>query len=175
MDQEQRPPFHTKLPHDLNLDSKPELILDLINKSVGFITADERASLRKSAALYLTTMACGFLGTVCLGLPTSVAPDWFKAAGFVFSAAVTFLNGIEPYFGFRARAIHQREALSAFYRLSDDAAFLFAGEDPQAIPKEKLTKLHNRLKQIWTDLNQKVHTQKASSPGSANAGRGGAS
>ena len=107
----------------------------------------KRASFIKLAAMIFSTTA-----TILLGLKGLRSEDTFKNIAFVFSAAVTLLSALEPYFNFRSFWVEHEIAQGRFLGLRADLEFYMAGTESNDRDAE-LEKLHQEYQKIWNDLN----------------------
>ena len=127
----------------------------------------KRATFIKLAALIFSTMA-----TILLGLKGLQAEEAFKNIAFVFSAAVTLLTALEPYFNFRSFRVEHEIAQGRFLGLRADLNFYMADTEStdrdekleksekierlEKLHQEKLKKLeelHKEYQKIWSQLN----------------------
>ncbi len=107
----------------------------------------KRASYIKLASMFFSSAA-----TVLLGLKDVDAEQVFKNIAFVFSASVTLLTALEPFFNFRSFWVEHEIAQGRFLGLRADLEFYLAGPDAQH-PDEKLDVFHKTHQRIWDDLN----------------------
>jgi hypothetical protein len=149
-------------PHDFDLTSKAGYLVENVQRALAFLEAEVKKNRQKATLVYIITMACSFGATVFLGLHPLTEIGWFKGVAFVCSAAVTFFNGIEPFFSFRGQSTDQQQAVSGLYRLRDELLFTLAGNDATKVPEQKLEEYLQRYKQIWTSLNQNALIHKKS-------------
>ena len=73
---------------------------------------------------------------------------------FVFSAAVTLLNALEPFFNFRALWIEHEQGLANMYRLQNDLDFYLAGRKQEDIDLNKIEVFRKRYEEVWNNLNE---------------------
>jgi len=77
----------------------------------------------------------------------------FKNVAFVFSASVTLLTALEPFFNFRSFWVEHEIAQGRFLGLRADLEFYLAGLDSNHLDERKLDSFHQRYQEIWDDLN----------------------
>jgi len=165
-------------PPDLDATAQPqshdreEVLRYLVDKAIdqtGYqkIYNKKRASFIKLATLIFSTTA-----TILLGLKGLRAEDTFKNIAFMFSAAVTLLTALEPYFNFRSFWVEHEIAQSRFLGLRADLNFYMADiestdrdeelEKSEKISRleklhqeklKKLDELHLEYQKIWSELN----------------------
>lgn len=109
----------------------------------------QRASYTKVAAIFFSSIA-----TVLLGLQIAGMESQFKNIAFVFSALVTLLTALEPYFNFRALWVEHEFAQSRFLGLRDDLHYYLAGLDPGDINEDQITEFQRKYQNIWDELNK---------------------
>jgi len=90
-----------------------------------------------------------------LGLKGLRVGETFKNIAFVFSAAVTLLSALEPYFNFRSFWVEHEIAQGRFLGLRADLDFYMAGTESNDRDDKlkKLEELHKEYQTIWNDLN----------------------
>jgi hypothetical protein len=77
----------------------------------------------------------------------------FKNIAFVFSASVTLLTALEPFFNFRSFWVEHEVAQGRFLGLRADLDFYLAGSDAKHRDETKLAGFHQTYQKIWDDLN----------------------
>jgi hypothetical protein len=108
----------------------------------------KRASYIKLAAMLFSSAA-----TVLLGLKGVGSEQVFKNIAFVFSASVTLLTALEPFFNFRSFWVEHEIAQGRFLGLRADLDFYLAGSDAKHPDETKLAGFHQAYQKIWDDLN----------------------
>lgn len=108
----------------------------------------KRASYIKLAAMFFSSAA-----TVLLGLKGVGSEQIFKNMAFVFSASVTLLTALEPFFNFRSFWVEHEVAQGRFLGLRADLDFYLAGSDAKDPDETKLAGFHQTYQKIWDDLN----------------------
>jgi hypothetical protein len=106
---------------------------------------------RKATYIKLATLFFSTAATILLGLKGLEPEQTFKNIAFVFSASVTLLTALEPFFNFRSFWVEHEIAQGHFIGLSADLSFYMAG-NPAPDPK-KLDEFHETYRKIWADLN----------------------
>lgn len=106
------------------------------------------ASVVKFATLLFSTIATVLLGIHFVGYEVS-----FKNVAFVFSALVTLLNALEPFYNFRSLWVEHELAIARLYRLKNDIDFYLIGKDDNEIEIDALQLFLNRYEDVWNSLN----------------------
>jgi hypothetical protein len=135
------------------LPDRAELLRSEIEKAInqtGYqkLRNQKRASYIKLAAMFFSSAA-----TVLLGLKDIGAEQVLKNIAFVFSASVTLLTALEPFFNFRSFWVEHEIAQGRFLGLRADLEYYLAGSDPKHPDEPKLAAFHQTYQKIWDDLN----------------------
>lgn len=118
---------------------------------------------RQASITRLATLACSAAATILIGL-SGTDDVTLKNVGFVFSALVTTIAAIEPYFNWRSRWVMSEEALGRWHEI-EEALALYVAETPEAsLDREKILAFDRSRRDVWSDFNQQWIEQRRASP-----------
>lgn len=110
----------------------------------------------------VSTLALSAGATIFIGL--SGADDTtLKQLGFVFSALVTTLAAVEPYFNWRSRWVMSEEALGRWHELEEALALYVASTAPDALDRDTILDFDRSRRAVWADFNQQWIEQRRTS------------
>ena len=128
------------------LKAKVELSLEKVRQK------RSRNKKRSSAVRFLAlTLSAG--ATILLGLNISGFEASFKSVAFTFTALVTLISAVEPFFSFRALWLEHEEAIARLHRLQDGLSFYLSGKGPGDLSMEVLNDFKDQYQNIWEDLS----------------------
>jgi len=132
---------------ETELEARTRWLAARIQESLAHV-ANNRASLQKIASRINvgSTILSGVI-TICLGLGLASSPSKLSIAAFVLSGLLTLVNGLEPFFNYRALWIDHEEAKYMFYKLRDRYNYCLAGRSE--LPQDLLDELMREHQRIW--------------------------
>lgn len=145
-----RQPFSPDVPFAAALNQATTLQNE-IDRAIGQTGYQKLRNQRKATYIKLATLLFSTAATIFLGLKGLEPEQTFKNIAFVFSASVTLLTALEPFFNFRSFWVEHEIAQGHFIGLSADLAFYLAG-NPQP-DANKLDEFHKTYNEIWAGLN----------------------
>lgn len=77
-----------------------------------------------------------------------------KNLAFAFTAIVTVLNALEPFFNYRALWVEHERANASLYQLKDRLNFYVTGKEKTGLDISELEEFYAQYEQIWETLNQ---------------------
>lgn len=97
--------------------------------------------------------------TVILGLAELEGPAQF---GFIFSALVTTLGAIEPFFNWRSRWVLAEEALAKWHRIEEDLAIYVADTEQNNLDRAKIMTFYKSYCLVWDEFSNQWLEQRRS-------------
>lgn len=118
-----------------------------------------------ASGIHLLALALSATATVILGLAELTGPaQW----GFIFSALVTTLGAIEPFFNWRSRWVLAEEALAKWHRIDDDLSMYVAVTDKSDLDPKRIMAFHEDYCRVWEQFsNQWLDQRKQTSRGTS--------
>ncbi|TAP44617.1 SLATT domain-containing protein [Arthrobacter sp. S39] len=103
-----------------------------------------------ASGTHLLGLAVSATATVILGLAELNGPaQW----GFIFSALVTTLTAIEPFFNWRARWVFAEEALAEWHRIDSDLTMYVASTETNDLDRSKVLGYHDECSKVWEQFS----------------------
>ncbi len=84
--------------------------------------------------------------TIILGISKLPAP---ANIAFSFTAVITLVNSLEPFFNLRSIWVIQEEALAAFRGLHEELRFSIAESTAGKVDEKRLRDIFERYEQVW--------------------------
>lgn len=137
----------------LSTNDKAGFLRQAIEKAVNQTGYQKLRNQKRASFIKLAAMIFSSAATVLLGLKGVGSEQMFKNIAFVFSASVTLLTALEPFFNFRSFWVEHEIAQGRFLGLRADLEFYLAGLDSNHLDEGKLDTFHERYQKIWDDLN----------------------
>jgi hypothetical protein len=138
----------------LEIDNKVDFIKEYIEISIKDMKKHRKENQRRASIIKVSTLVFSSLATILLGVQLNIQESILKNVAFVFSAIVTLLNAMEPFFNFRALWIEHEQGLANMYRLQNDLDFYLAGRKTEDIDPNKIEVFRKRYEEIWNSLNE---------------------
>lgn len=112
-----------------------------------------------ASGTHLLGLALSATATVILGLAELTGPaQW----GFIFSALVTTLSAIEPFFNWRSRWVLAEEALAEWHRIDNELTMYVADTEERNLDRTKIMAFHDEYSQVWEHFsNQWLEQRRA--------------
>lgn len=132
---------------------KVEFLRTRINDSLTRARDNRQKNRKMASFIKIIIVLLSAIATILLGLENPVLNPLYKDIAFVFTALVTTLNALEPFFNYRALWVEHEIALWKFYRLRDKIDFYLAGIEPEQANPDKLNSFYNEYQTIWNDLS----------------------
>ena len=106
-----------------------------------------------TGAVSIRLLAIGFSGTatIMLGLANL---SGLAAWGFAFSAVVTLITSLEPFFNFRTRWVSADEALATWYSGEEQLETYIATRSTDEIELSKLLEFDTMRRQEWARFSR---------------------
>jgi hypothetical protein len=136
------------------LKTKAEWLEKRISESVSKVKQRANASQKKASYIKILLFVLSGSATILLGIQITGLDKLFKDIAFVFTALVTLMAGVEPFFNFRGLWIEHERAEYKFHLLRDDLDFYLAGIEPEDLSIEKLNHFQERFQEIWSNLSK---------------------
>lgn len=143
-----------KINGKVEIEEKVNFLREYIDISIADMKKHRKENRRKASIVKVMTLVFSSLATILLGIQLKETDTILKNAAFIFSASVTLLNALEPFFNFRSLWIEHEQSLAQMYRLQNDFDFYLAGRKKEEIDENKIEKLRERYEEIWNNLNQ---------------------
>ncbi|MHC6219481.1 SLATT domain-containing protein [Arthrobacter sp. MMS24-S77] len=103
-----------------------------------------------ASGTHILGLALSATATVILGLAELTGPaQW----GFIFSALVTTLGAIEPFFNWRSRWVLAEEALANWHRIDEDLTMYVAETDENDLDRGRIMGFHDEYCRVWEQFN----------------------
>lgn len=109
----------------------------------------------------MLSLALSAAGTVILGLAELSGP---AQLGFIFSALVTTLGAIEPFFNWRSRWVSAEEALAKWHRIEEDLTIYIAQTPFRRLDTDKILGFHDEYCRTWEQFSDQWLDQRRSTP-----------
>jgi hypothetical protein len=132
---------------------KAELLRHAIERAINQTGYQKLRNQKRASYIKLAAMLFSSAATVLLGLKGVGSEQVFKNVAFVFSASVTLLTALEPFFNFRSFWVEHEIAQGRFLALRADVEFYLAGSDAKHPNEDKLAGFHQTYQKIWENLN----------------------
>ena len=136
------------------IETKVELLQLKIEGSIGNVRHNRKTNRKKASFIKLTTTFCAAAATVLLGLEVTNFVIQLKDIALIFTALVTLLSALEPFFNFRALWVEHEVALWKFYRLRDKLEFYVSGYNPEKMDFDTINGFYIEYQSIWDELSQ---------------------
>lgn len=121
---------------------------------------------RQASVTRLATLACSATATILIGL-SGTNDVTLKNVGFVFSALVTTVAAIEPYFNWRSRWVMSEEALGRWHEIEESLSLYVAETQEADLDRERILAFDRSRREVWSAFNQQWIEQRRASPESA--------
>jgi hypothetical protein len=103
-----------------------------------------------ASGTHMLGLALSAAATVILGVAELTGPaQW----GFIFSALVTTLGAIEPFFNWRSRWVLAEEALANWHRIDDDLTMYVADTNENDLDRARIMGFHDEYCLVWEQFN----------------------
>ena len=136
--------------HELSeIYAKAKWLEETIEKSISVARLRRSQNQRKASWVKTATIILSGLATIFLGLQLSGLEKIFKEIAFVFSALVTLMTAIEPFFNWRALWVEHESALGDFHKLLDDLRYYLAGRSPEELEAKKMDSVYEDYQNVW--------------------------
>lgn len=104
----------------------------------------------RATLLRVTLFALSGLATIFLGLADLKG---FALVGFILSALVTTVSGLEGFFNWRSRWIASELALARWHDIEESLALYVASRKPSRIKKAQLMQFDDQRRDAWSELS----------------------
>ena len=138
----------------LEIENKVNFLKEYIEISIKDMKKHRKENQRRASVIKVSTLVFSSLATILLGVQLNEQESVLKNIAFIFSAVVTLLNALEPFFNFRALWIEHEQGLANMYRLQNDFDFYLAGRNKEDIDPNKIEVFRKRYEEIWNSLNE---------------------
>lgn len=101
---------------------------------------------------HLTTLTLSAAATVVLGFARLTG---LGSLGFIFSALVTTIAAIEPFYNWRSRWVISEEALAEWYRIEEDLTIYVASNPTKSLDTILIMAFDKRFVGVWETFNRK--------------------
>ena len=101
---------------------------------------------------HLATLALSAAATIVLGFAQLTG---LGALGFIFSALVTTISAIEPFYNWRSRWVISEEALAEWYRIEEDLTIYVASNPAESLNTGQIMAFDQRFVGVWENFNRK--------------------
>lgn len=118
----------------------------------GYARWRRRSWRRMASSTHILVLGLSAAATVVLGLADL---DGLGQWGFVFSALVTTVSAVEPFFNWRSRWVLAEEALAKWHRLEEDLATYVAATAAQDLQQEKILEFYSGYCDVWEDFSNR--------------------
>lgn len=139
--------------------SPVEQLKDRIEVTLRYTQGRRKGHQRWAAAIRVRSVALSGAATIILGLED--LSTWAGLA-FSFTALVTLLGALEPFFNFRGIWLILEDGQAKTHRLEDDLNFYLAESRETGPDPERLRMFHDRLQRIWQDMSDAWNNQRRS-------------
>ncbi|WP_459335508.1 SLATT domain-containing protein [Arthrobacter sp. TMS2-4] len=103
-----------------------------------------------ASGTHLFGLALSATATVILGLSDLDGPaQW----GFIFSALVTTIGAIEPFFNWRSRWVLAEEALARWHRIEEDLSLYVANREIEKLDQSEVMSFYHKYTQVWEQFS----------------------
>jgi len=134
---------------------KVELLQSYLEESIKDVRNKRRMNRRRATLIKLLILCLSGGATVLLGLDIGMNAQLpMKNIAFAFTASVTVLNALEPFFNYRALWIEHERANASLYQLKDRISFYVTGKDESGLDISELAGFYAQYEKIWETLNQ---------------------
>jgi hypothetical protein len=133
---------------------KVDFLKAKVNDALQRARTNRQSNRRKASYIKVFITVLSGAATVLLGLQIPNLEPLFRDIAFIFTALLTVLNALEPFFNFRALWVEHEIALWKFYRLQDKIEYYLAGTTPDLINIDRINGFYNEYQNIWDDLSK---------------------
>lgn len=114
-----------------------------------------------SSGTHLLVLVFSATATIILGLAElNGLAQW----GFIFSALVTTLGSVEPFFNWRSRWVLAEEALSKWHRIEEDLTIYVAETKKDGLDEAHILTFYDQYCQVWNQFSNQWLEQRRSHP-----------
>ena len=135
-------------------ENKVKFLKEYIEISIKDMKKHRKQNQRRASTIKVSMLVFSSFATILLGIQLNNQESLLKNIAFVFSAVVTLLNALEPFFNFRALWIEHEQGLASMYRLQNDLDFYLAGRKKEDIDLNKIEAFRKRYEEVWNTLNE---------------------
>lgn len=144
-------PSHPLTPGLSNLELATKIRAALY-QAKGYARWRRRSWRRMASVTHIIVLGLSAAATVILGLADlNGLAQW----GFVFSALVTTVSAVEPFFNWRSRWVLAEEALAKWHRLEEDLATYVAATPSQDLQQDRLLAYYSGYCDVWEDFSNR--------------------
>jgi hypothetical protein len=129
---------------------KPKDLSEFLDRMISeaIERSDFRMSRYRAASVGIRILGIALAGSATIILGVSNLPPLANVA-FSFTAIITLVNSLEPFFNLRSIWVIQEEALASFRGLHEELRFHVAGAVNGEVDHESLRIIFQRYEQIW--------------------------
>jgi hypothetical protein len=134
---------------------KVKLLQGYLGSSIKDVGDKRKKNQQRATSIKVVILCLSGGATVLLGLDIGTQAQLpLKNLAFAFTAIVTVLNALEPFFNYRALWVEHERANAALYQLKDRLTFYVTGKDDTDLRISDLKEFYAQYEQIWETLNQ---------------------
>ncbi len=137
----------------VEVQAKAKWLEEMLIKSIDSAGRKRDRNMRKASWVKIATIVLAGMATIFLGLQLAGLEKLFKELAFVFSAIVTLVAAIEPFYNWRALWVEHESALAEFHRTLDELRYYLAGREVEEIDIAKVELLFNQYQEVWTKVS----------------------
>ncbi|NMF82036.1 SLATT domain-containing protein [Nodosilinea sp. P-1105] len=134
---------------------KVELLQGYLESSIKDVGRKRKINQQRATSIKVLILCLSGGATVLLGLDIGMHAQLpLKNLAFAFTAIVTVLNALEPFFNYRALWVEHERANASLYQLKDRLNFYVTGKEKTGLDISELEEFYAQYEQIWEMLNQ---------------------
>jgi len=131
----------------LTPEDQVEFLDKMVSEAIAHTSQRRRQHRLGSGVLRLATLLLGASATIILGL--AKLPPAAEVA-FAFTAIITLLNALEPFFNFRGIWVVQEDALWRFRQIQEELRFGLVRTKGKALDAAQCRELFDKYEEVWT-------------------------